>query len=177
MKHPILISILAFALSIASARAQEFDEFLGTSWYGPVTYHFGADAYEQWARELEALDWPADRTKAPKQGDWYDADSMVDQADQVARGRRAAAAFCEQAALTLRNARLHDREVYLRVPLSELERRDTRGLYGRSRRGEEANVVGIDMRFEEPVAPDLVIDNVGIEPAQAAARILSMEGR
>jgi hypothetical protein len=33
------------------------------------------------------------------------------------------------------------------------------------------------MRFDEPVAPDLVIDNVGIEPAQAAARILSMEGR
>jgi adenylylsulfate kinase len=71
----------------------------------------------------------------------------------------------------------HYREIYLRVPLAELERRDTRGIYARSRRGEETNVVGVDMRFDEPVAPDLVIDNVGIEPAQAAARILSMEGR
>jgi cytidine diphosphoramidate kinase len=71
----------------------------------------------------------------------------------------------------------HYREIYLRVPISELERRDTRGIYARSRRGEEANVVGIDMRFEEPVAPDLVIDNVGIAPAEAAARILSMAGR
>jgi adenylylsulfate kinase len=69
------------------------------------------------------------------------------------------------------------REIYLRVPLSELERRDTRGLYARSRRGEETDVVGIDMRFEEPIAPHLVIDNVGIAPAQAAARILSMEER
>ena len=66
------------------------------------------------------------------------------------------------------------REIYLRVPLAELELRDTRGIYARSRRGREANVVGVDIEFEEPASPDLVIDNVGIEPAQAAARILAM---
>jgi glutamine kinase len=53
------------------------------------------------------------------------------------------------------------REIYLRVPLPELERRDPKGLYARARRGETKNVVGIDVQPEEPENPDLVIDNYG----------------
>ena len=70
------------------------------------------------------------------------------------------------------------REVYLRVPLSELKLRDPKGLYARAGRGEETTLVGTDGSCEEPHAPDLVIDNFGdVDPAVAAERILSLEAR
>lgn len=70
------------------------------------------------------------------------------------------------------------REIYLRVPLSELKLRDPKGIYARASRGEEAMVVGADGPCEEPCAPDLVIDNFGdMGPAAAAERILSLEAR
>lgn len=50
-------------------------------------------------------------------------------------------------------------EVYIRVPLHELKARDARGLYSRAARGEASNVVGVDLPFEEPLAPDLTLDN------------------
>jgi adenylylsulfate kinase len=72
----------------------------------------------------------------------------------------------------------HYREVYLRVPMAELQRRDPRGLYGRAERGEQRDVVGLDLPFEEPEAPDLVIDNFdAIDPAAAADRILALDPR
>jgi adenylylsulfate kinase len=65
------------------------------------------------------------------------------------------------------------REVYLRVPAEELHRRDPRGLYAGARHGKTADMVGIDLRAEEPASPDLVIDNFGeVTPELAAARIL-----
>lgn len=70
------------------------------------------------------------------------------------------------------------REIYLRVPLAELQRRDPRGLYARARRGEQRDVVGVDAAFEEPRSADLVIDNfAGVDPAGAAARILALDPR
>jgi adenylylsulfate kinase-like enzyme len=67
------------------------------------------------------------------------------------------------------------REVYLRVPLSELESRDPSGIYRRARAEAGGHVVGLDLPFEEPDAPDLVIDNYGdVDPAEAASRILSL---
>ena len=65
-------------------------------------------------------------------------------------------------------------EIYLRVPLPELEARDPSGLYARARAGEPMMVVGLDEAFEEPMRPDLVIDHVGIDPVEAAARILAL---
>jgi len=70
------------------------------------------------------------------------------------------------------------REIYLRVPLPELESRDPHGIYKRARCQTVRHVVGLDLPFEEPDAPDLVIDNYGIVDAdQAASRILSLERR
>ena len=70
------------------------------------------------------------------------------------------------------------REIYVRVPLEELERRDPRGLYARARRGEQPHVVGIDVPFEEPRRPDLVIDNFGaMDPRLAASQILALDPR
>ena len=74
------------------------------------------------------------------------------------------------------------REIYLRVPLRELEARDPRGLYARARRNTQgtngSEVMGIDVSFEEPMSPDLVIDNFGVTNlAAAAARILLLDAR
>jgi glutamine kinase len=66
------------------------------------------------------------------------------------------------------------REIYLRVPLAELERRDPKGIYARARRGEITNVVGIDVAAEAPEMPDLVLDNhAAMDPAAAMALIWS----
>jgi adenylylsulfate kinase-like enzyme len=49
------------------------------------------------------------------------------------------------------------REVFLDVPLDELERRDTKGLYSGAREGRIPNVVGFDIAFPRPAAPDLIL--------------------
>src|SRR5262249_8532234 len=60
------------------------------------------------------------------------------------------------------------REIYLRVPMPELERRDPKGIYARARSGESANVVGIDVLAELPDAADIVLDNYGeLDPKKA----------
>jgi len=67
------------------------------------------------------------------------------------------------------------REIYLRVPSRELRSRDNKGLYARSERGEERDVVGIDVAAEEPESPDLVIDNYGaVDVATAVDHILEI---
>ncbi len=64
------------------------------------------------------------------------------------------------------------REIYLQVPMSELERRDPKGLYARARRGEATNVVGVDVDPELPQAPDLLIDNHGSTSTAAAVDLV-----
>lgn len=49
------------------------------------------------------------------------------------------------------------REVFLDIPLDELERRDTKGLYQGAREGRIPNVVGVDIPFPPPAAPDLIL--------------------
>ena len=39
--------------------------------------------------------------------------------------------------------------------------RDKKGLYSRALAGELSNVSGVDMRVDEPVAADVVVDNDG----------------
>ena len=53
------------------------------------------------------------------------------------------------------------REIYLRVLIDELRRRDSKGIYARAQRGDARDVVGIDVAAETPEAPDLVLDNYG----------------
>ncbi|MGE5515998.1 MAG: adenylyl-sulfate kinase [Bacteroidota bacterium] len=63
-------------------------------------------------------------------------------------------------------------EIYLRVPIEELSRRDAKGLYARGK-----NLVGCTLPFEEPEAPDLLIDNHGpVDPAWAVACIMAHLG-
>ena len=49
-------------------------------------------------------------------------------------------------------------EVYLRVPLDELERRDSKKIYSQFASGELTNVPGLDLEIDEPVNPDKVIE-------------------
>ena len=69
-------------------------------------------------------------------------------------------------------------EVFVDVPMEKLVERDTKGLYGRALKGEIGNVVGVDIPFEPPANPDLVIDNSGdgLNAAAVAADILARAG-
>ncbi len=67
------------------------------------------------------------------------------------------------------------REIYLRVPMDELRRRDTKGLYSGTRNGQAGDVVGLDVPAEAPEAPDLVLDNHGaLDVATAVDRIMQV---
>lgn len=48
-------------------------------------------------------------------------------------------------------------EVFLDVPIDTLIARDTKGLYARALRGDELNVVGVDIPFPTPAKPDLTL--------------------
>jgi phosphonate metabolism-associated iron-containing alcohol dehydrogenase len=50
-------------------------------------------------------------------------------------------------------------EVYLKVDLETLIARDPKGLYRRALRGEASDVAGVDLAFEAPLTPDLVLEN------------------
>ena len=64
-------------------------------------------------------------------------------------------------------------EVFVDTPLEECERRDPKGLYARARAGELAGMTGIDDPYEEPAAPELVLD--GRAPLEeSAARVLEL---
>ncbi|MGB8801907.1 MAG: adenylyl-sulfate kinase [Candidatus Acidiferrales bacterium] len=66
------------------------------------------------------------------------------------------------------------REIYLRVPLDELRRRDSKGIYAAGQRGDAQDIVGVDVPAEFPEAPDLVLDNYGeLDIATAVERILA----
>ena len=69
-------------------------------------------------------------------------------------------------------------EVFLDVPMDVLRRRDPKGLYRRAAAGEIDNVVGVDLHFEPPSDPDLVLSNGQDAPApeaQAEIVIASLE--
>jgi sulfate adenylyltransferase len=51
-------------------------------------------------------------------------------------------------------------EVFVDTPLVECERRDTKGMYVKARRGEIKNFTGIDDPYEPPVSPELTIETV-----------------
>lgn len=50
-------------------------------------------------------------------------------------------------------------EVYIKVSMQTLLRRDIKNLYARAANGEIINVVGVDIPFPEPENPELVIEN------------------
>ena len=63
-------------------------------------------------------------------------------------------------------------EVYVKASLDECIRRDTKGLYRRALAGEIPQFTGVSDPYEEPLAPELVIDTEREEVADSASRVL-----
>jgi adenylyl-sulfate kinase len=60
-------------------------------------------------------------------------------------------------------------EVWVSTALEECERRDPKGLYARARRGELANMTGIDDPYEPPESPEIeVTEDMGCDAGVAA---------
>lgn len=63
-------------------------------------------------------------------------------------------------------------EVFVNTPLATCEKRDPKGLYARARRGEITQMCGIDLPYEEPPSPHLVLDTVSSPVATSVERIV-----
>jgi adenylylsulfate kinase len=65
-------------------------------------------------------------------------------------------------------------EVYCRCPIEVCEARDVKGLYLRARKGEIPEFTGISAPYEEPVAPELVLDTNVQSLAESVERVIAM---
>jgi adenylylsulfate kinase len=66
-------------------------------------------------------------------------------------------------------------EVYLKVDMDELRRRDPKKIYSKYYSGEIKNVAGLDLDFDEPKNPDLVIEfNEGLSPKKELKQLLNI---
>jgi sulfate adenylyltransferase len=65
-------------------------------------------------------------------------------------------------------------EVFVDTPLDVCEERDVKGLYARARRGEIAELTGVDDPYERPESPDVTLDTLEHTPAANAEEILSL---
>jgi len=63
-------------------------------------------------------------------------------------------------------------EVHVKASLEECVRRDTKGLYARALAGEIAQFTGVSDPYEEPLAPELVIDTEREDVATSATRVI-----
>jgi len=63
-------------------------------------------------------------------------------------------------------------EVYLNLPLSEVRKRDSKGLYTAALGGQMVNVVGVDIPWLAPERSDFVFDVKSIQEPRAMARKL-----
>ena len=52
-------------------------------------------------------------------------------------------------------------EIYIKVPIEVLVARDQKNLYSLALQGKVKNVIGIDVEAEEPINPDVIINNDG----------------
>ena len=113
--------------------------------------------------------------------------SIASRLEQFEKMRRLAACFekqnlivllgtvyFEQGQLDRNRAEFGDYvEIFVDEPLSALIKDDVKGLYGRARRGELSDVVGIDIPFTPPSRPDFVVSRQLGSPADNAAKIIS----
>jgi len=64
-------------------------------------------------------------------------------------------------------------EIYVSCPIDVCEMRDPKGQYKKARAGIIKNYTGIDSPYEEPLAPDLVIDTVALDVDASVSSVLS----
>lgn len=63
-------------------------------------------------------------------------------------------------------------EIYVKASLPVLIERDQKGLYSSALCGETQNVVGVDLGFQEPASPDIVVINDGDSAPEKVASIM-----
>ncbi|MEW6189512.1 MAG: adenylyl-sulfate kinase [Actinomycetota bacterium] len=63
-------------------------------------------------------------------------------------------------------------EVYVKCPLEECMRRDPKGIYRAVKREEATTVPGAQVPYEEPLAPEVIIESDRETPEQGAKKIL-----
>ena len=63
-------------------------------------------------------------------------------------------------------------EVFVDTPLEECERRDTKGLYAKARRGEIQNFTGVNDPYEPPQHPEIRLETIGQTAEENARQIL-----
>lgn len=62
------------------------------------------------------------------------------------------------------------REIYIKVSMDTLQERDQKGLYSGKTTEKEKDVMGIQIAFEEPACPDLVLENNGEKTPEEQVR-------
>jgi bifunctional enzyme CysN/CysC len=63
-------------------------------------------------------------------------------------------------------------EIYVKASLAVCEGRDPKGLYKRARAGEIADFTGVSAPYEEPEAPELVVDTESISPKSSVDAVI-----
>lgn len=64
-------------------------------------------------------------------------------------------------------------EIFVDTPLSECERRDPKGLYGKARSGLIKNFTGIDSAYEAPQNPELRLDTLQDSIEGSVAKVIA----
>jgi len=67
----------------------------------------------------------------------------------------------------------HFIEIFVNTPLEVCEERDVKGLYAMARRGEIKGFTGIDDPYEEPIAPEIILNTVDSTPEENARLIIA----
>jgi len=66
----------------------------------------------------------------------------------------------------------HFYEVFVKCSLEECEKRDPKGLYKKARAGIIKNYTGISSPYEEPLAPELVVDTEHLTIEESVNRVI-----
>lgn len=64
-------------------------------------------------------------------------------------------------------------EIHVKAPLAVCEARDPKGLYKKARAGEIKGFTGIDDPYEEPLAPEIVVDSATRSPDELADEVIA----
>jgi adenylylsulfate kinase len=64
-------------------------------------------------------------------------------------------------------------EVFIKASVEECARRDVKGLYEKAFAGEIKGFTGVDDPYEEPTAPEVVVDTEALEPEESARLVLA----
>lgn len=72
-----------------------------------------------------------------------------------------------------RSVATHFVEIYMKSTVEACERRDSKGHYQKARLGEYQNFPGVDVAYEVPIKPELIIDIDHITQDQAVSQIVA----